>query len=71
LRRDFYKNIRREFVKGVELAMSDVDLLKSQRRKLVALMVDGLFDQLNILVPPEEEEEIREELEWTFITAMF
>lgn len=70
LRRQFYKGLRSEFVQGVELAFLDKDLKRGQRRKLLGFLVDGLFEQLDILVPPDLDEQIEEELEWTFITAM-
>jgi len=52
------------------LAMEDEDLTRRQRRKLIALLVDGLFDQLDITLPPADNTQVKAEQEWTFTTAM-
>ena len=57
-------------MKGVELAMEDEDLTRRQRRKLIALLVEGLFDQLDIALPPADNTQVEAEQEWTFTTAM-
>uniref|UniRef100_A0A1I8B9W9 Ion_trans_2 domain-containing protein n=1 Tax=Meloidogyne hapla TaxID=6305 RepID=A0A1I8B9W9_MELHA len=73
----YYDQIRNEFLNNIKLTFNDESLEEGQRNKLFGILVEDLFEQLDIpsFQPDINEEEkrnrIRNEQEWTFVTALY
>ena len=76
-RLQFYDQIKEEFLNNIKLTSNDESLEKWQMNRLISILVDDLFEQLNIPIirndidEDEKNIKIKNEQEWTFVTAMF
>uniref|UniRef100_A0A914MK70 Potassium channel domain-containing protein n=1 Tax=Meloidogyne incognita TaxID=6306 RepID=A0A914MK70_MELIC len=73
----YYELIRKEFLTNIKLTFNDESLEEGQRDKLFGILVEDLFEQLDIpsfhsdIDEEEKRNKIKNGQEWTFVTAMY